>query len=224
MINESMEGYLLGKMIDGFNQDLTDLFPNLEHDTIDYRDSGFKSRRRCFSTYSVENKNVVRNENLAGLFNHPKEFHKIQDENPIPQLESVTFNETIVETFIEELLPSLPIRDIENYVIGVNMIRVIADDQHMGSPAPGLHQDGYDYSCHLNVCRENVCGGSSLLATSQDSSSIVIDHPLDSGEFVFFNDRKMFHTATPVVPRIAGSACYRDMIIFDFVHNNTNAQ
>lgn len=219
MLNDQMESYLIGNLIDGISSDLSSVFPRLESDAIDYRDSGFRSRRRCFSSYAVYETGVRLDDDIKPLFNQSKEFHKVAEEKPIPTLESAKCDAAVVETFLNQLLPYLPIPNIENYAIGVNLIRVLANDENMGSPAPGLHQDGYDFSCHMNVSRENVCGGTSLIATDQDSESIVVEHPLQPGEFVFFNDRTMYHTATPVVPRIAGKECHRDMIIVDIVKN-----
>ena len=48
--------------------------------------------------------------------------------------------------------------------IGVHQIRIVADDEQPGLPAPeGVHQDGFDYIAVIVVRRQNVSGGVSLV-------------------------------------------------------------
>ena len=122
-----------------------------------------------------------------------------------------------IEEMLAEMVSTMPIREPSDFMFGVNLVRVIANDTNLGSPAPGLHQDGYAFSLHLNVSRENVSGGASIIATGPDVEDIVVEHELTPGEFVVFNDKKMFHTATPVAPRICGKPKWRDVAIIDVV-------
>ena len=83
-------------------------------------------------------------------------------------------------------------------------------------PAPSLHQDGYEYSLHLNVSRKNIQGGESILSPSSHEEDIFCRKILSEGEYIFFDDKMLHHTATAIKSEI-GEYGYRDMIIFDFI-------
>lgn len=215
MINTILDSFVLGRRLSPFPEALTTSFARLEPDTIDYRETGFRSRLRCFSAYHIVDDVVVRDDTLVPFFNGKRDFHTRFSNTCVPQPDDALTRSGAIEAFLAALLPAMPLRGPAAYVYGVNQIRVVATDTHMGSPAPGLHQDGYAFSCHVNISRENVSGGASLLATGPDAEDIVVEYPLTPGEFVFFNDRIMFHTATPITPRVAGHETWRDMIIVD---------
>ena len=216
MIHAEFGSFLLGKLLDNVPAALRAAFGQLKPDSVEYRETKFQSRHRCFSSYRISDDQVGHDPSLATLFNGVRTFHKAH-ENSAPEPAAEIVNSTAIEEFLANLIPAMPIRDPSRFAIGVNLVRVIANEVNMGSPAPGLHQDGYDYSCHANVSRQNVSGGCSILACSADPADIVFEHTLQPNEFVFFNDAKLFHTATPITQRIAGEATWRDMIIVDLV-------
>jgi len=220
-MHTEFKSFLMGKILEDMPSGLISGFDRLTPDSIDYRDTEFQSRHRCFSCYCLKDSTVRLAPELDPLFNGDRDFHiKKTTANRVPSPSAELVESGAIETFIADLVPAMPLRDIEAFAIGVNLVRVIANDTNMGSPAPGLHQDGYDFSCHVNVSRQNVSGGASLLATSAQSSDVVLEHALQPKEFVFFNDRKMFHTATPITQRIAGEDTWRDMVIVDLVRLN----
>jgi len=49
MISAEFKSFLMGKIFDGMPVGLTAAFAPLTPDTIDYRETEFQSRRRCFS-------------------------------------------------------------------------------------------------------------------------------------------------------------------------------
>jgi hypothetical protein len=135
----------------------------------------------------------------------------------IPSPDARLRDSRAIEAFLAHLVPAMPLRVPEDYAVGINLVRVVADNTNMGSPAPGLHQDGYDFSCHVNVARQNVSGGASLLASGSKSSDVILEYVLQPNEFIFFNDRELYHTATPITQRIAGEETWRDMVIIDLI-------
>jgi hypothetical protein len=218
MMKTEFTSFLIGKILEELPTGLTSAFKRLTSDTIDYRETNFKSRHRCFSCYRIEDGNVHLAPELEQLFKGKRNYHvtKTSDNRiPLPDIELI--ESRAIEIFITYLLPAMPLRDLDAYAIGINLVRVIANDTNMGSPAPGLHQDGYKFSCHVNVARQNVSGGASLLASSMKPSDVILEHILQPKEFIFFNDITLFHTATPITCRLSGEETWRDMIIVDLV-------
>lgn len=218
MAHSEFNSFLVGKILEDMPAGLASAFDRLGPDTIDYRATEFQSRKRCFSCYRIVDGAARLDPERELLFNGDRDFHvKKTGGNRVPPPDADLVASGAIESFVAALLPAMPLRDPESYAIGINLVRVVADSTNMGSPAPGLHQDGYEFSCHFNVARRNVSGGASLLASGPQPSDVVLEHVLQPNEFVFFNDRTMFHTATPITQRIAGEDTWRDMIIVDLV-------
>ena len=216
MIHAEFGSFLLGKFLEGIPATLKNAFSQLKPDPIEYRETNFQSRHRSFSSYRISDDEVANDPDLATLFNGARTFHKVYGE-AVPEPDAEVVGSAAIEAFLANLIPAMPLRDPSRFAIGVNLVRVIANEVNMGSPAPGLHQDGYDFSCHVNISRRNVSGGCSILACSAEPADIVFEHTLQPNEFVFFNDVKLFHTATPITQRIVGEPTWRDMIIVDLV-------
>jgi hypothetical protein len=210
------ETFLFSKILKPIDATLVDSFARLIPDNVSYNKSTFVSRHRSFSTFEYKDGNYELNEGLKPLFNRRRPFHTSHGGSELASIDPALLGSGQVQALLLELSKCFPI-ERDSYAVGVNQIRVKTDDEHMGSPAPGLHQDGYEYSCHLAVHRENVSGGTSIISRSKDPADIVLEHNLVSGEFVFFNDIELYHTATPVTYRIGGMPAWRDMLIFDFI-------
>ncbi len=197
--------------------DLQPHFDDLEPDVIDYKRTGFRSRLRRFGAFALTGERFEHSPALQEHFNRPKKFHsQYQACQPAPLRPGVVAS-GICDALLQAVLATSPIKRGEDFMFGINLVRVCADDDHMGAPAPGLHQDGYDYSCHINVARQNVSGGTSILALAPTPEAVVVDCDLMPGELIFFNDRTMYHTASPVTPRCGGHPTWRDMIIVDLL-------
>ena len=211
-----VENFLFSLLPRPFHPAFIASFDALTPDVIAYDKSEFKSRFRHFSCFRWSGENYYEDATVLSLFNGERPFHTFHAQTqPTPMAKDIV-DSGIVSDLLYDVTQPLPL-DRTQYFIGVNQIRVIADKDHTGSPAPGLHQDGYDYSAHLNVKRKNVKGGRSLISTSPDSSDMLLEHYLQPGQYLFFNDKTLYHTATAVECDDPSEESYRDMVIIDFV-------
>ncbi len=206
--------YITSKIFSDISHDLTQSFNALTIDTVNYNNTGFQSRSRHFSAFSFENGKHKLNVAYTDNFNKKQAFHTKYLPTGLAPIDSHLVEE--ITDILNEVAGTLPI-DSEDYIIGVNQIRVIANSENMGMPAPSLHQDGYEFSCHINVSRENVSGGDSILSLSKDPKDVFLEHTLQPNEYLFFNDKELYHTATPITPKIGGYETHRDMLILDYV-------
>lgn len=214
--------YLLGRLSASLTRELGSVFSSLPPDPVDYKRNGFQSRFRSFSAFHYAEGAFQEDSSLLKHFNHQKEFHTNQPSGELSSLVDESNGHTL-KKLLAEILASSPVKDGTEYYYGINAVRVIANDHFMGAPAPGLHQDGYQFSCHINIARENVSGGMSIIAVSKEPDTTCIRHELQPGEFLFFNDRTLHHTATAVTPMYAGYRSWRDMIIIDIVEKSEAA-
>lgn len=217
MTELSFNSFIFSKCLSGISVDFAEHFETLKPDVIDYKGNSFQSRYRGFATYRVEGGDLVPVPEDKHYFNHKRDYHTRFEGSPVSVIENEVQTHSATRELLVSLLRTLPIPGLEKFAIGFNMIRVRASDSHMGTPAPGLHQDGYDFSCHLNVARKNVSGGASIISQTKKEEDVILDRELQPGEYVFFNDRSLYHTASPVAPRLGGYETYRDMVIIDFV-------
>ncbi len=80
-------------------------------------------------------------------------------------------------------------------------------------PAPeGIHQDGFDYIGMFLINTQNIDGGEIMIYPSPDDAPI-FKKLLEPGEFVLLNDKKLFHYASPLVPRPNQDEGYWDLIV-----------
>jgi hypothetical protein len=209
--------YIHGKLPAELVADLKPHFDDLEPDVIDYKRNGYQSRSRRFGAFSCNGEQFEHDPTLLQHFNQVRKFHTHYTGCQPAGLTERSLATGVYNALLQAVLATSPIKRGGDYMFGINLVRVRADDDHMGAPAPGLHQDGYDFSCHINVTRQNVSGGTSILATAPRPDAVVVECDLTPGEFVFFNDRTMYHTASPVTPRCGGHETWRDMIIVDLL-------
>jgi len=209
--------YILGKLPMELINDLRAHFDDLEPDVIDYKQSGYQSRSRRFGAFAFTGKDFDHDPGLRQHFNQVRMFHTQHAGCQPAGLTPASLSTGIYNALLQAVLATSPIKRGRDYMFGINLVRVRADDDHMGAPAPGLHQDGYDYSCHINVMRQNVSGGTSILALAPRPEAVVLECNLMPSEFLFFNDRAMYHTASPVTPRCGGHETWRDMVIVDLL-------
>jgi hypothetical protein len=209
--------YIRGKLPAELVDDLKAHFEHLEADVIDYKRNGYQSRSRRFGAFSFNGEQFEHDPSLRRHFNQVRQFHTHHTGSQPAGLTEASLGTDVYNALLHAVVATSPIKQARDYMFGINLVRVCADDDHMGAPAPGLHQDGYDYSCHINVTRQNVSGGTSILALAPRPEAVVVECDLMPGEFVFFNDRTMYHTASPVTPRCGGHKTWRDMIIVDLL-------
>jgi hypothetical protein len=209
--------FIRGKLPAELIAELRPHFDDLEPDVIDYKRTGFQSRSRRFGAFSFNGDRFEHEPSLRDHFNQIRQFHTTYSGCQPAGLTQSSLSTPAYNALLQAVLACSPIKRGPDYMFGINLVRVRANDDQMGAPAPGLHQDGYDFSCHINVARENVSGGTSILAMAPRPEAVVVECDLTPGEFVFFNDRTMYHTASPVTPRCGGHPTWRDMIIVDLL-------
>jgi hypothetical protein len=220
--SQEFDGYLLGRLPSLLIKDLAFIFASLPADIIDYKQNGFQSRFRAFSSFRFKDGCFAPDRELLCHFNRKKQFH-VQGVGSHPEWLATTANLETLQSLLKRIALASPLKSESDYHYGINAVRVVADDHYMGAPAPGLHQDGYDFSCHINIARENVSGGMSIIAKTEDPKTTMVKHDLHPGEFLFFNDRTLHHTATAVTPMYVGHPTWRDMIIVDIVRAEAQA-
>ena len=104
----------------------------------------------------------------------------------------------------------------EHYHFGLHQIRIVCDDLHDGYPVPeGYHQDGFDFVAIQNFRKANIEGGESYLRDGSKERPCVLDHDLAPDEILVFNDRRLFHYATPVT-NVEPGIGYRDICVLTF--------
>lgn len=115
---------------------------------------------------------------------------------------------------IEQLISTaVSMIDGDALSVGVHMMRITADAENWGLPAPeGIHQDGFDYVMTAVIAQHNVSGGISTLLRDDEP---YFQSELSPPDFVLFDDRAYFHYVSPVTPRLPGTA-FRDALVFTF--------
>jgi len=101
----------------------------------------------------------------------------------------------------------------DTYEFGLHQIRIVCDSEHEGHPVPeGFHQDGFDVVVIQSFQRHNVSGGKSFLREGSKDGLCILERDLEPGEVLAFNDRRLFHYATPITPESQGMG-YCDLCV-----------
>ena len=101
-----------------------------------------------------------------------------------------------------------------SYIIGVHMVRVVADPSNEGEPTPeGRHCDGHDYVAMHLIDRQACTGGSSSVYEKNNRETLLavtMTRPLDT---LIVNDSRMQHEVSPIqAERYRG---FRDTLLID---------
>lgn len=192
-------------------------FDRLEADPVDYRLTDVCSRFRRFGAFRASGGRVIYDAALETFFNHMRPFHARFDARSVAPLLRESLDGGEFEGIVRAV-SSNPILGGASFAVGVNQVRVVATPEAPGSTAPGLHQDGYDFSCHVAVSRRDVSGGVSVLSRSPLPQNAFFERCMEPGEFLLFDDRRLYHTATAILPAPHASRASRDMVILDFVY------
>jgi hypothetical protein len=105
--------------------------------------------------------------------------------------------------------------DIRTWVVGLHMVRIVAEPDAAGSPTPeGRHRDGHRYvGMHL-LARVDCAGGRSLVYANGGSAGpdveLTLLEPLDS---LLVDDTVLEHEVTPIEGQ--GRRGLRDMLLVD---------
>lgn len=107
----------------------------------------------------------------------------------------------------------------QQFKVSVHQVRQICypDFESHNSPK-GIHRDGADYIVSALVMkRHNVVGGDSVIY-SEDKRQVAMRETLMPAEFVFQEDRKLWHYVTPIQCRDPSMIGVRDIIGLDIMH------
>lgn len=206
-----------GRIVTDLLEQLQGGFLNLGIDNISYTKRPEK-RWRSFSSYIFDKSLSIwkKKDSIESKFNHQMDFHTVRASR---SLEKVTLSEHQVSRLLDSVSVITGV-DLKQFYVGLNLVRVEVDGNTSGFPAPDFHQDGYDASCHINIQRMNVRGGESKVSLDREGKNIIVSTTLVPGDFILFDDRKYFHTATKVDALNSNEAGHRDMIIIDLVKIN----
>lgn len=170
-------------------------------------------RDRLYSMIDTTTKAVVGRSRFvqSKMYNNTERGNQIRNYQPINVINDDTFH-TILLIFGKFVFEQC------NSMIGymhIHQMRVRANEDV--SPVPeGIHQDGYSYVGILCVNRVNVDGGETGLYDNV-AGNRVYNKILNAGEFVMFNDRKMFHYVSNIKPIDPSKPAYRDVMVITTV-------
>ncbi|WP_051877076.1 2OG-Fe dioxygenase family protein [Streptomyces natalensis] len=200
--------YTVTNNIDKISKPLLDSFGRLSPDP--YLKGDFVFRYRAFGEGRVKGDKV--------LWGGEGEFFQSEDINGYAGGMQRRFAPlgSEAQEFVQQLMADPGKRnmfDAEELTIGVHQMRVIADDEHTGYPAPeGFHHDGFDYVAVTAVAQDNVNGGTSMIADATNEEIIVFDRPMNPGETLVLDDKAVKHYVSPFTPKLPGQA-RRDVIV-----------
>ncbi|ODS22988.1 hypothetical protein AB835_11125 [Candidatus Endobugula sertula] len=102
------------------------------------------------------------------------------------------------------------------------MQRISCGPCQIGQPAiEGWHQDGKEMVGILCLARHNITGGISKLKISIDQPEIMSE-TLQPEEMIIFDDKKVFHYATPIEPKNSNGNGHRDVLLISTPSSRLN--
>ena len=111
----------------------------------------------------------------------------------------------------KELTLNFTNKPTDPFDVGVHFIRIECGADVEGLPVPeGIHRDGFKSVMILCVSRNNIQGGVSQIYKSKAEMPI-LEYVLEESEFIFLNDKILYHNATPI--ETEGGKGYRDAIV-----------
>ncbi|WP_157856517.1 MULTISPECIES: 2OG-Fe dioxygenase family protein [Streptomyces] len=102
------------------------------------------------------------------------------------------------------------------YVLGLHMIRVVAEPDRSRLPAPeGRHRDGHDYVAMHLMYRQNCRGGVSRVYRGRAEQPFLVTTMKDRLDSLIIDDRTVEHEVTPVSSPSAEPGA-RALLLVDF--------
>jgi hypothetical protein len=104
----------------------------------------------------------------------------------------------------------------EAWHVEMHQFRVEAHPDSAGRPTPeGLHRDGVDWALVVLLRRQNLIGGETEIVDLQHSpvGRFALEKPLDSA---WFDDSRVYHGVTAVLPLDPLRHAFRDVLIITF--------
>lgn len=192
---------------------------NLAPDNYMKTGDTFRKRRFARFQYKISNDQLEISSN--NQFLQSSDINKYAGDviRELPQIE----DKTASSPFLHHLIKSSLFHFIETYGLNVDcweitlhQFRIEAQNNCKGLPTPeGVHQDGHSFiSMHL-INRHNVSGGVSKIYDDNkyEIESITLTNPMDT---LLVNDKKLFHSVSPVIQINDTEVGYRDVLVIDY--------
>lgn len=202
--------FTLGRISDAALADLTADFASLAPNQ--YADGAYRYRRYSRFTFDRANRVVAilppRDFAQAGDINHFQPgVQRHYDDLLASTWQSSGFAELCAAFASEGELPELA-------TIEVHQLRVISDDPaHEAPTAPeGVHQDGFDRIAIVTIARETSRGADVSLHDRADAPALATLRS-EPGQYVVLNDRRLWHSANPVVALEDGRPGFWDAFV-----------
>jgi len=103
--------------------------------------------------------------------------------------------------------------------IEVHQMRIITLGEVTEVSPEGVHQDGYDFIAIVGIERYNISGGNALVYKTQGGKQI-FDCPLQPGEMLMINDRRLWHNAGNITRLDPDGRGYMDAFILTARNGN----
>jgi hypothetical protein len=210
---ESKIGFVIKSLkpinLNGINSE----FKKLKNDKY-LKNSKWIFRKRSFGQGTIKRKKIFWNNN--NIFFQSKKINKYAGgiKRTFPKISSklkIFAKKIILENIISKKVL------LSDFNFGVHAIRIICNKYNRGFPVPeGFHTDGVNFVAIIPINQKNCVGGISYLK-EQNSKKIVLKKKILNGKFLFFNDTKFLHYATPVSHK-KGKIGFRDMLVITFLY------
>lgn len=115
-----------------------------------------------------------------------------------------------------ESFPTTADQDDDWWLIACHLFRIIGKPTERGEPTPeGVHRDEIDFGAMHLMRRQNVLGGYSRIHFEDKTikSEVVMREHLDT---LYWDDRKILHSVTPITPENISEQAIRDILILGF--------
>jgi|TARA_B110001450_G_C17532443_1_gene445187 hypothetical protein len=187
-------------------------FKKLKDDKF-LKNSSWVFRKRSFAQGKINKEKLLWNKST--VFFQSKKINTyvggITRRFPKMSVKLKKFSEKII---IENLINKKIL--LSNFNFGVHAIRIICNKDNKGFPVPeGFHTDGVDFVAIIPVNQKNCTGGTSYLKSSI-TKKITLRNKISNGKFLFFNDKKFLHYASPIKHQ-KGKIGFRDMLVLTFI-------
>ena len=132
-------------------------------------------------------------------------------------------NNPFLQALIEydySIFPTTPLQDRGWWVIACHQFRIVGTADADGKPTPeGVHRDEIDFGAMHLMGRENVSGGHSRIHFNDRriKAEVVMRNHLDT---LFWNDRMILHSATPIKPVNPAADAVRDILVLGFTQQS----
>ena len=170
-------------------------FVNLPYDKYE-KSKGYYFRFRRFSKFYIINDSIS--------FISDTKFFQAKQLNRyagglkrkfLPIEDKIKFK--MVELFKNNFLGTL--NNKKKMEIGLHQLRIKCGKNFVGYPVPeGWHKDGFNFVILINFGSKNITGGVTRIKEKLNDNKDTFSSFLEKGEFIFTNDKKLFHYTDPI--------------------------